>query len=323
MGIQAADRLGGFLHHLSSSNNKPQAADSPDMTEAAPLSSDARESFNKDFAFLKYGRSPPDEKHPALSVNGNAFWSYCGPLIDPAASKDPESSLPANFFDFTTETFTGPLLCRLVPFLAFIKTLLLSRGLHHYLLTVRASIPTHEFDRPRWHSDELFFTTNNDGVLPGTRIGVKSEQKNRKRSDDTSGTNWKICTTLLGPSTMFVPLRHQASARTKQEAARLAASTDHTCLSIRCVGCASAADAVRHELDQTLAQFSHEAAEPGECAVFKVGRDSGAIHSEPCMSEGTDGRIFVNVIPGTEDELKSLLERWGMEFPRQWWIQSI
>jgi hypothetical protein len=36
------------------------------------------------------------------------------------------------------------------------------------------------------------------------------------------------------------------------------------------------------------------------------------------MSEGNSGRVFVNVVPGTEGELMELMGRWGMEFPRQW-----
>jgi hypothetical protein len=50
-------------------------------------------------------------------------------------------------------------------------------------------------------------------------------------------------------------------------------------------------------------------------AFFRLGDDEGAVHSEPVCD--TD-RIFVNVIPGTEEELTSLMARWGMEFPRAW-----
>jgi hypothetical protein len=29
-------------------------------------------------------------------------------------------------------------------------------------------------------------------------------------------------------------------------------------------------------------------------------------------------RIFVNVVPGSDEELKGLLAKWGLEWPRAW-----
>ncbi|KAM0335656.1 hypothetical protein ACHAQA_000705 [Verticillium albo-atrum] len=290
---------------------------------AATLPPDTADAFGRDFAFLRYRDATLTGDEVSISVCSNAFWSYCGPLIDPDSAPDSDTALRGNFHDFAAKTFSGPILSSLVPFLAYIRALLVSKGIHHYLLTLRASTPTDEFDRKRWHSDELFFA--DDGGLPGTRIGLRSNKKRLPKASfqrDYSGTNWKICTTLLGPPTLFIPAEHQSSARRLQESARQAASTDHDCQSIRCVGCASAAESVRSELDAKLARFGTRAAGRGECSVFRVGRQSGAVHSEPCMSESLEGRIFVNVIPGTEEELRSLLTKWGMEFPRQWWIGS-
>jgi hypothetical protein len=51
----------------------------------------------------------------------------------------------------------------------------------------------------------------------------------------------------------------------------------------------------------------------GEVAFFRLGDEEGAVHSEPRCD--TD-RIIVNVIPGTEQELRMLMERWSMGFPR-------
>jgi hypothetical protein len=34
------------------------------------------------------------------------------------------------------------------------------------------------------------------------------------------------------------------------------------------------------------------------------------------------GRVFVNVVPGTEEQLRGLMSRWGMEFPRAWCVGS-
>ncbi|UZP39388.1 hypothetical protein NXS19_007204 [Fusarium pseudograminearum] len=269
------------------------------------------EAFENEFTFIKYQENPATKCQDDINVKRAAYWCHSGPLLD--VSK----ALPPTFYEFETQVLTGSIHNLLIPFLAHINNLLIAKGVRHYFLTIRASAPTHEFDRPRWHTDELFFTEAPNGVLPGTRLGLKSISDKYAHNN---GTNWKICTTLLGPSTLFIPPNHQSEARKRQDSARKNASTEHECLSIRCVGCAAAADAVREELATTLGPFGAEAASLGECAVFKIGRDFGAVHSEPCMSEGSSGRIFVNVVPGTEKELGQLMGKWGMEFPRQWWV---
>ncbi|KAH7309644.1 hypothetical protein B0I35DRAFT_359417 [Stachybotrys elegans] len=268
-----------------------------------------------DFAFLRYQAAQGHDDSTEVRVKQDAFWSYCGPLLRT------DSSLPTNFDDFSTATFTGSVLPRLLPFLSFINTYLSDCGMDNYMLTVRAIRPNTEFDQPRWHTDELFFADLKNRRLPGANLGLTSYfEKNQTLDNASSGTNWKICTTLLGPSTIFIPHKHQASAREVQKLAQNAASTQHECLSIRCVGCATAATAVREELAVKLAQFGVEQAFPGECAFFQVGRDSGAVHSEPSMSSDLRGRIFINVVPGTEEELKALMGKWGMQYPRQWWV---
>jgi len=261
--------------------------------------------FDKEFGFLKFHDDVGFEGQDKVSVKRTAYWSHCGPLIDTS------EGLPSTFHDFEKRTFTGSVQNRLIPFLSRANSVLREKGFQHYFLTIRASTPTHEFDRPRWHTDELFFTD----TLPGTRLGLKSPYS---QAHQNNGTNWKICTTLLGPSTLFLPHQHQSSAREAQESARRAASTEHNCSFLTCIACAAASNAVRNELVATLGRCGAEVAELGECAVFKVGREFGAVHSEPCMSEGETGRVFVNVVPGTEGELKELMGRWGMEFPRQW-----
>ncbi|KAF4999908.1 hypothetical protein FGRMN_2146 [Fusarium graminum] len=268
--------------------------------------------FDRDFSFLRFQDESGFEQHDPIAVKRNAYWCYCGPLLD----TETNSCLPASFSEFESGTLTGSVRSRFVSFLNYINNFLIAKGISHYFLTIRATTPTHEFDHPRWHTDELFFAKAPKGFLPGTRLGLKSQRGQR----DKTGTNWKICTTLLGPSTLFIPLDHQPSARERQKTARQAASTDHECLSLRCAGCASAADAVRNELTTTLEPFGTVAAAAGECSVFQLGSDHGAMHSEPCLSCEASGRIFVNVIPGTEDELETLMVKWGMEFPRQWWV---
>ena len=262
------------------------------------------------FVFRRY-RTADDEPLNA-TVNHDSTWSHCGPLLD-------SSSLPGSLHEFAAATFTGSVLPSISAFLEFVNALLVASGLEHYLFTIRATTPTPEFDQPRWHTDDAFFS---GGILAGTRLGHDSRHEPGRSAAASPETNWKICTVLLGPPTLFIPLEHQPRAREKQRLIQKAASTDHTCVSIRCVGCASAADIVREKLATALAHSAIETAKPGECALFRVGRDSGAVHSEPSMSGSERGRIFVNVVPGTQEELRRLAGRWGMEFPRQWWVGS-
>ncbi|GAP83710.2 hypothetical protein SAMD00023353_0501030 [Rosellinia necatrix] len=243
---------------------------------------------------------------PDLHVAHNTYWSYCGPLL--VDSKN----LPANFHEWALATLSGSLLPRLMPFLRFANGVLKEHGLDHYWLTIRATKATSEFDKPRWHTDNTFFAPGGGGF----RV--------MQRQSEGSGTlgwqtDWKVCTALLGPPTMFIPSEHQAEARRTQRATKRALETEHDCNSIRCIACAATSDAVREQLAVELEPMGVAQAAPGECAFFGLGHENGAMHSEPCMSGGD--RIFVNIVPGKENELKSLVAKWGMEsFPRSWWI---
>ncbi len=58
-------------------------------------------------------------------------------------------------------------------------------------------------------------------------------------------------------------------------------------------------------------------AQRGEYVFFRVGEEEGVVHSEP-VSHGD--RIFVNVVPGSEKDLRGLMGKWGMEYPRAWCV---
>ncbi|GAW13110.1 hypothetical protein ANO14919_024880 [Xylariales sp. No.14919] len=266
-----------------------------------------RVSASSSFEFLEYRpqAKSPSETDPSLHVLHNAFWSYCGPQLTEG------QDLPPNFHEWTHAALSGPLLPRLMPFLGFVNKVLREHGLDHYWLTIRATKATSEFDKPRWHTDDLFFSARGGGLR-----AVPQEDDSGRTMD--LQTDWKLCTTLLGPSTMFIPAERQAEARKTQRSTRKALVTEHDCTSIRCIACAATSDAVRAQLSSKLKSMGATQAASGECAFFRIGQEKGAVHSEPCMSGGD--RIFVNVVPGKEDELKSLSTKWGMSFPRSWWI---
>ena len=262
------------------------------------------------FTFLKYRNSSPShtDEDVHISVKRDAYWSYCGPLLQG------EDDLPANLHEWASAALSSSLLPLLPPLLGFVNAFIAKSGLDHYWLTIRATKATGEFDRPRWHTDDMFFAS--DFSFAGNGSPDKGIKRERRHLD--LETDWKICGTLLGPATMFIPDTHQAVAREIQRSAKSELATDHTCTSIRCVGCAATADNVREKLGGDLGRLGAVQAAPGECSFFRIGHDTGAVHSEPSMSGGD--RIFVNVVPGKEAELGNLMSKWGMEFPRSWWI---
>lgn len=261
----------------------------------------------KAFEFLEYSADPATCRDDDLFVKRDAFWSYCGPLF--------HQDTPPDFHEWSATALSGPILPLLLPLLEFANDLVSQRGLDHYWLTLRATRSTAEYDKPRWHTDDLFFSPG--GGSGGLRARPAEETSRRKSLD--LQTDWKLCATLLGPSTMFIPLEKQDEARERQRLAKQSCSTDHACTSVRCVGCAAAADAVRDTLAATLAGLGAVQAATGECAFFRIGHDEGAVHSEPCMINSR-GRVFVNIVPGRREELRTLVSRWGMSFPRSWWV---
>lgn len=282
----------------------------------APIPAPNNESppFKEEYNFIKYRLVSPNDSGgaPQIHVKQNTSWSHCGPLLD-------VTSLPANLTDFADSALEGSILPHLSRLIAFANRFLSTHGFDHYLLTVRATTPNHEFDQPRWHTDDLFFS---GATNPRDQFEASTDDEYITSSMAQPQTSWKICATLLGNHTLFIPLEKQIFAREQQCLARQAAATDHVCPTVRCIACASSADHVRKQLNSVMTKLDVESAMPNECTVFRVGRVTGAMHSEPSQSESCDGRVFVNIIPGTERELRDLTSRWGMPFPRQWWVKT-
>ena len=241
--------------------------------------------------------STVDEKiQLRTSQNSSAretFWTHCGPLLN-------LNDLPKTFHTWSRATFSTSPLPTLIPFLNFVHSFLRQEGLTHYWLTIRATHGTTDFDMPRWHTDDQFF----------------ADTKNRWLSKHNDH-EWKLCTTLLGPGTLFLSDGTSARKALRQAKATAQQENQHVCTSVRCLGCATTAEVVRERLAVKFAESEFEIAQAGkgECIYLRLGGDNGAVHSEPpCHGP----RVFVNVVPGTEEELRGLMAKWGMEFPRSW-----
>ncbi|KAL6703402.1 hypothetical protein ACN47E_009661 [Coniothyrium glycines] len=251
-------------------------------------------------AFIPVPQSSPASCDGSLKVENASSWTYCGPLLS-AQSKN----LPPSFHIWAAGTLSQPLILleRLLPLLRFLQAFLTAAGARHYWLTIRATRPNNDYDTPRWHTDEDFFAATSEAN--GLDFGSSNKSK-----------CWKLATTLLGPPTLFLKNNAKALRRLQQTKMNQRFQMgDHTCTSIRCLGCATYTDTVRQSLADSLAEEEVEMFSSGEVAFFRTGADRGAVHSEPKCD--TD-RIFVNIIPGTEDDLKRLMNRFGMTYPRAW-----
>ncbi|KAF1925027.1 uncharacterized protein M421DRAFT_71042 [Didymella exigua CBS 183.55] len=253
------------------------------------------------YKFLPYASTtaPPP---PSLKIKHTSTWTYCGPLLTPA-------SLPPSLQTWSTHATSSPssLAQHLHPLLTFLHTFLRGAGVQHYWLTLRATLPTHEYDTRRWHVDDDFFSAVGSAARDAPSFVMKGGDKG----------GWKLCATLLGAPTLFLPPSSNATAlSTLRSVARCeAAKRPHTCSSIRCAGCFDTGLAVRRVLAALFADKEMVQAKAGEVVLFCTGGEQGAVHSEPmCDAE----RVFVNIVPGSEAQLRALMGRFGMVFPRAW-----
>lgn len=236
---------------------------------------------------------PYEDSNPApcksITLERTSSWMYCGPILPLT-----DSQLPPSYHDWHKATINGSLTATLLSFLSHAHTFLSAAGINHYWLTIRATKPTTDYNHPRWHTDEDFF-------------------HNRRMIR----TQWKLVTTLLGPGTLFI--QDEKAARTLEQRIKSDIGQqhkDHLCTSFSCLGCATASAAVRNRLaDEFLGQKIIQATNSDIC-FFKIGQEKGAVHSEP--PQDCD-RVFVNIVPGTDIELRDLMAKWGMTtFPRSW-----
>lgn len=289
------------------------------------------------FALLNLENTSPDdlEAEPSVTLGAGACpdgragfngvkqasaWSYCGPLLHAKSLEE----MPHTFQKWQDESIKGNLLSMILPILHQANDFLASNDLQHYWITVRATKPDTEFEKPRWHTDDLFYErylSREDGErslggAPAKRFWPAVAPMKMPKASGSEPTDWKLIATLSGPTTLLIAHAHQKQARQLQRKAKVKCGKEHVCDSIRCVGCSTAASHVRDTLDQQLRLTPIVRPGVRQTVYLRVGHERGAIHSEPDLSHCD--RVFVNIVPGTEAELAGLMRKWGMEFPREW-----
>ncbi|KAH7071171.1 hypothetical protein BKA63DRAFT_568320 [Paraphoma chrysanthemicola] len=257
--------------------------------------------------------STSQTRNDCLQIHNTSSWTYSGPLLSGNST-----SLSPSFHAWSALTVSSPslLLSRLLPLLSFLETFLLEAGVECYWLTIRASTPTTDYNEPRWHVDDDFFASDFDGRAMQANDKATAS---RKANNTCVGKRWKLCTTLLGPSTLFAADNDSALQIVNSTKAQHRKTHQHTCTSIRCLGCSTYASSVRTSLARSLRNHATTTPAPNEIAFFRLGPHHGGVHSEPKCDVD---RIFVNVVPGTEGELRALLGKWGMGWPRAWCVRD-
>ena len=263
------------------------------------------------FAFLHRTSEDSGSRAGREPVKQASSWSYCGPLLLATCLQE----LPISFLEWQKASIDGDLTSILLPFLQYADAFLLKNGLQHYWITIRATKANDEFSFPRWHTDDLFFErylnpSSTDRLPSSTWLWPK------KMPGHQAPTDWKLVTTLHGPTTLFINPESQSKARRLQRKAKIACGKEHVCDSVRCVGCSTAASHVREHMHHELLHTPIASPGLGQAVFLRVGHELGAVHSEPDESYGD--RVFVNVVPGTKLELIRLMAKWGMEYPRDW-----
>jgi hypothetical protein len=275
------------------------------------------------FTLISY-ESP--QNHSPIILTQTSTWTHAGPHLT-------STSLPPNFHAWHRKTIlSGNLVPIFTQFLDFLYGYLRDKEMTHYTLSIRAQKATDEYDIPRWHFDPGAFGGDVGFAPSQTRKQVSKWSRlnplARKEGELRELSTIKIATVLQGPGTLFLKdsergrdLMSEIQAEVKASRVKDAEEGEHTCFPLRCLGCAETASAVRFKLAEKVEELNLEVTQMqiGEAAIFraedKERKYVPAMHSEPKI---TGDRVFVHVIPGTEEEVKRLVEGWGMSFPRSW-----
>lgn len=165
-----------------------------------------------------------------------------------------------------------------------VKELVQASGKETAWVTLRPSMPNSEFDLPRWHMDGYFY-----------------------RPYDTQ--QYKFALLLKGPSTLFCKLstdhKNAFDILKKKEIQKIVQDENGKIIKYE------EDMSNRKALAALISSFQTPiaTAKPYQGAVFVVGGNNSAIHSEPPISEN---RLFLSILPGSKSQIDELRLRWGI-----------
>jgi hypothetical protein len=154
-------------------------------------------------------------------------------------------------------------------------------------LTIRVTIPSHEYDIPRWHKDGTFFT-NSDNLQS------------------------KFVTVLKGPGTMFVKkskLVNEIYNKNIEDMRKISVKLGKRISELD----KNISSKFRRKLAVKFEKYKNQIKTKKGLVfysgTFKDNEENGLIHSEPILNES---RLFISILPGNESELYGLIKRWGI-----------
>ena len=157
-----------------------------------------------------------------------------------------------------------------------VKGLVQASGKETAWVALRPSIPNSEFDLPRWHHDGYYY-------------GPREIQQ------------YKFALVLKGPSTLFCKLSHDEKNAfdilKKKEIQKIVQDENGKIIKFE-------EDMSNRQALATMIrdfQAPITIANPYQGAVFVVGGNNGAIHSEPPISEN---RLFLSILPGSKSQIE-------------------
>ncbi|AYV85247.1 MAG: hypothetical protein Satyrvirus8_5 [Satyrvirus sp.] len=162
-----------------------------------------------------------------------------------------------------------------------IKPYLLATKCNSLWFTIRIFTSNDEFTVPRWHTDGNFY--------------VEPENKNQ----------YKMAGVLLGPGTLFKESSDFNFIDLHREVYKnfdLKNWDNEIDIENRKI------------IDNALSKYQIVEPNNDEVAIFAVGNNKPAIHSEPDMSKIDRVRIFYSVVSGSEDNIKNLAKRLNRTF---------
>ena len=179
-----------------------------------------------------------------------------------------------------------------------IKKVLKGYKMEHFWMTIRVSMPNNLYDIPRWHKDGSFFP--NDPTNPKTS---------------------KFVTVMKGPGTLLIKGNKRINKIYDDSCERERNETTPTSSIEEQI---KVSDKYRPILAKELSKEKVIQLKNNQGLVFFTGNgvikkpitstsyvgilDNGALHSEPKIDAP---RMFISIIPGTEENIMALQERWS------------
>ena len=156
----------------------------------------------------------------------------------------------------------------------------------HAWIDIRATKPNNIFDIPRWHMDGSFFVDT-----PEDRKLIQS-----KFVAQFKGAGTLMVNSTLHDKEKYIAIGREYGPKTQEEWMKFV-NNDEWQMNVR---------------KKQNAVFAHKKVKQlknNEGLIFIVGNmEKALIHSEPPMKED---RIFISILPGTEQQIGNLKKRWN------------